>query len=101
YVASSQQVQFHRVAGGDSGPIVTPFMQVGTSRASTVSCGVDYTFTCSQRGENLAARILPFARGIHLHGQLNNLSKTCFCQMLPLVNQLANLTEETYIALLR
>ena len=30
YVASSRRLQFHRVAGGDSGPVVTPFMQVGT-----------------------------------------------------------------------
>src|SRR5207253_7716747 len=30
YVASSQQLQFHRVARGDSDPVVTPFMQVGT-----------------------------------------------------------------------
>ena len=30
YVASSQQLQFHRAARGDSDPVVTPFMQVGT-----------------------------------------------------------------------
>src|SRR5439155_7232001 len=30
YVASSRQLQFRRVARGDSGPVVTPFMQVGT-----------------------------------------------------------------------
>ena len=30
YVASSPRLQFHRVPRGDSGPVVTPFMQVGT-----------------------------------------------------------------------
>jgi hypothetical protein len=30
YVASSPPLQFHRVGGGDSAPVVTPFMQVGT-----------------------------------------------------------------------
>ena len=30
YVASSPRLQFHRVPRGDSAPVVTPFMQVGT-----------------------------------------------------------------------
>ncbi|KMS64973.1 hypothetical protein BVRB_040740, partial [Beta vulgaris subsp. vulgaris] len=30
YVASSPRLQFHRVSRGDSAPVVTPFMQVGT-----------------------------------------------------------------------
>src|SRR4051794_10408316 len=29
-VASSPRLQFHRVPRGDSAPVVTPFMQVGT-----------------------------------------------------------------------
>ncbi len=30
FIASAQQIQFHRVIVGDSGAIVTPFMQDGT-----------------------------------------------------------------------
>ena len=38
-----------------------PFMQVGTSWCSTVSRGIDYTFTWKERFENIAFAVLAFA----------------------------------------
>src|SRR5207247_8488113 len=48
YSASSPRLQFHRVPRRDSAQVVTPFVQVGTSRDSSVSGGADYPFTLAQ-----------------------------------------------------
>jgi hypothetical protein len=45
YSASSPRLQFHRIPRRDSAQVVTPFVQVGTSRFSSVSRGADYPFT--------------------------------------------------------
>jgi hypothetical protein len=50
---SSPRLQFRRARGRDSAQVVTPFVQVGTSCDSTVSRGIDYTFTWSKRAEYL------------------------------------------------
>src|SRR3954453_2152003 len=44
YSASSPRLQFHRIPRRDSAQVVTPFVQVGTSRESSVSGGADYPF---------------------------------------------------------
>jgi hypothetical protein len=45
YSASSPRLQFHRIPRRDSAQLVTPFVQVGTSRDSSISGGADYPFT--------------------------------------------------------
>ena len=67
---------------------------------STVSRGVDYTFTCSKRGDNLASRILPLAGWIHLHRQLHNPLKTFAVQVPPAEHHLADFVEQFDIFLL-
>jgi hypothetical protein len=48
YSASSPRLQFHRIPRRDSAQVVTPFVQVGTSRQSSVSGGADYPFTLAK-----------------------------------------------------
>src|SRR6266511_2448085 len=50
YSASSPRLQFHRIPRRDSAQVVTPFVQVGTSRDSSVSGGADYPFTLTSQG---------------------------------------------------
>ena len=50
YSASSPRLQFHRIPRRDSAQVVTPFVQVGTSRSSSVSRGADYPFTLANQG---------------------------------------------------
>src|SRR5947209_18755882 len=51
YSASSPRLQFHRIPRRDSAQLVTPFVQVGTSRSSSISGGADYPFTLIWRCE--------------------------------------------------
>src|SRR5437762_6161040 len=51
YSASSPRLQFHRIPRRDSAQVVTPFVQVGTSRSSSISGGADYPFTLTSLGE--------------------------------------------------
>jgi hypothetical protein len=55
YSASSPRLQFHRVPRRDSAQVVTPFVQVGTSRSSSVSGGADYPFTWRSLASNASA----------------------------------------------
>src|SRR5947209_8704204 len=66
YSASSPKLQFHRISRRDSAQVVTPFVQVGTSRFSSVSGGADYPFTFEQLREELVRVVAPPAAGIHL-----------------------------------
>ena len=50
YSASSPRLQFHRIPRRDSAQVVAPFVQVGTSRNSSVSGGADYPFTLTSQG---------------------------------------------------
>src|SRR5919206_272416 len=65
YSASSPRLQFHRIPRRDSAQVVTPFVQVGTSRFSSVSGGADYPFTLAQLGEYDLSRITPPPARIH------------------------------------
>src|SRR5205085_1357087 len=59
YSASSPRLQFHRIPRRDSAQVVTPFVQVGTSRDSSVSGGADYPITLASiaKGRRLIASI--------------------------------------------
>src|SRR5436190_14580669 len=66
YSASSPRLQFHRIPRRDSAQVVAPFVQVGTSRNSSVSGGADYPFTLlAQTRENRFSVVASFPARIH------------------------------------
>ena len=62
YSASSPRLQFHRIPRRDSAQVVTPFVQVGTSRFPLISEGADYPFTLTLLGESAHSELTCFLR---------------------------------------
>src|SRR5438067_9975050 len=75
YSASSPRLQFHRVPRRDSAQVVTPFVQVGTSRSSPVSRGADYPFTLAQTREHDFRVVSPLPARIHRSCELDDLDQ--------------------------
>src|ERR1041384_919360 len=76
YSASSPRLQFHRIPRRDSAQVVAPFVQVGTSRFSSVSGGADYPFTLlAQTRENRFPVVSPFPARIHRPNELDDLDQ--------------------------
>src|SRR4051794_4703029 len=82
YSASSPRLQFHRIPRRDSAQVVAPFVQVGTSRNSSVSGGADYPFTLlAQTRENRFGVISSSPARIHLPSESDDLDQTISCSM--------------------
>ena len=74
-------------------------MQVGTSRASAVSRGVDYTFTWSGGVEYLRPAVFPFARWVHTHRQPDDRLESLSREMGTDVDQFADRRELLHVLL--
>src|SRR6266702_278910 len=85
YLLSVERRQFHALPPDHYGLLshlldlsvsqsssVTPFVQVGTSRDSSVSGGADYPFTLTQTRENHFSLVSPCAAGIHPRDELDD-----------------------------
>src|SRR4051812_41982588 len=82
YSASSPRLQFHRIPRRDSAQVVAPFVQVGTSRNSSVSGGADYPFTLlAQTRENRFGVISSSPARIHLPSESDDLDQPISCSM--------------------
>src|SRR5436190_11153779 len=82
YSASSPRLQFHRIPRRDSAQVVAPFVQVGTSRNSSVSGGADYPFTLlAQTRENHFSVVSPPSARVHHPDELDDLDQTGSCSM--------------------
>src|SRR6266508_2770430 len=77
YSASSPRLQFHRVPRRDSAQVVTPFVQVGTSRRSPVSGGADYPFTLAQLCEYRLSVVPSPAARVHRPSEFDDLHQAC------------------------
>ena len=67
---------------------------------SAVSRSIDYTFTWSQRPEDVAAGILPLSRWIHLDGRSNDLFEAFEIKMPSFENQPADAVKSLHVRLL-
>src|SRR5436309_3163595 len=77
YSASSPRLQFHRIPRRDSAQVVAPFVQVGTSRHSSVSGGADYPFTLlAQTRENRFSVVPSFPTRVHRPNEFDDLDQT-------------------------
>src|SRR4051794_28497112 len=81
YSASSPRLQFHRIPRRDSAQVVTPFVQVGTSRYSSVSRGADYPFTLAQLCEYAIRVVSPPPTRVHRPRELDDLDQTAPASM--------------------
>src|SRR3954469_16369835 len=100
YSASSPRLQFHRIPRRDSAQVVTPFVQVGTSRDSSVSGGADYPFTLTQHGEQRIRVVAPATARIHHPGELDDTNQAFTRAMSTLRHQVADGGELLEVALL-
>jgi hypothetical protein len=61
--------------------------------------GVDYTFTCSQRAEDLVGVVISFARRIHLRRQPDDLAEATPLMVLLLEHEAADSIEPLHVTL--
>ena len=92
-------MQFRRVSGRDSAQVVTPFVQVGTSRDSPIAGGADYLFTSERRLDHLG-RITTDSARIHPRREPGNQQDAVSRQVNPIDHQFAYASEGLEVNLL-